>query len=127
MPDGNIITIDDRRFHLDRRSDKLIEYGVQAGSPDDLLTTDELSQWLQVSRQWCEIGRHRSYGPPFCKIAGRIRYRRSDVVTWLDQRVHRSVAEYRRNHQQVAKAQASEEAPRPMRRRDGRPAPGASE
>ena len=37
------------------------------GDDDDLLTTPQLAEWLAVSEQWCEIGRHKGYGPPYVK------------------------------------------------------------
>ena len=81
-----------RALHLDRQVELLAAVG--AGDGDDLLTTPELATWLGVSTQWCEIGRYRGYGPPFVKISGRIRYRRARVRAWLDERAHRSTAEY---------------------------------
>ena len=70
-------------LHLDRRAGLLVRVGQEGGEADDLLNTEQLAEWLAVSRQWCEIGRHRGYGPPYLKLTGRVRYRRSDVLAWL--------------------------------------------
>jgi hypothetical protein len=81
---------------LDRRADSLAAAG--AGNPDDLLLTEEVAAWLHVSMQWLEIGRCEGYGPPFKKLSPRmVRYKRSDVLEWLEGRSHASTAEYRRN------------------------------
>ena len=82
--------------HLDRRAHKLKEDGA-AGHPDDLLTTTELASWLGTSRQWLEIGRCKSgnYGPTYLRLGPKqIRYRRRDVVRWLEQRAYSCTTEY---------------------------------
>ena len=81
-------------LHLDRRANLLATIGA-VGDDDDLLTTPQLAEWLAVSEQWCEIGRHKGYGPPYVKLAGRVRYRRCAVRAWLNERAHRSTSEYR--------------------------------
>jgi hypothetical protein len=81
------------RHHLDRRAQELIEAGV--GDGDDLLNTVELCEWLGVSVAWAEIGRVKGYGPPWIALSTRrIRYRRRDVLTFLEQRTHRATSEY---------------------------------
>jgi predicted DNA-binding transcriptional regulator AlpA len=72
-------------FHLlDRRADQLTQE-VESGR--DLLTTKYLAEFLSVSVQWLEIGRSRGWGPPFVKFGPRrIRYRKSDVINWLNER-----------------------------------------
>jgi predicted DNA-binding transcriptional regulator AlpA len=80
--------------HLDRRATALIAEGT--GNLDDLLTTEQVAQWLQCSTQWLEIGRHEGYGPPWRRLGPRmIRYHRGDVIEWLRSRAHSSIAEYR--------------------------------
>jgi len=115
-------------LHLDRRAGRLAEYGAD-GAPDDLLDTHELAQWLAVSIQWLEIGRHRGgYGPPFVKIgaaggSGRVRYRRSDVIAWLNERSHRCTSEYRRR----ARPSSAPTIPRTTHFVRRAPLPGADE
>ena len=82
-----------RRHHLDRRASDLAEIGV--GAPDDLLPTNAVANWLGVSRQFLEIGRNRGYGPKFVRIGpARIRYRRADVLAWLEERTFASTSQY---------------------------------
>jgi predicted DNA-binding transcriptional regulator AlpA len=85
----------ERKFHLDRRAAALIDGGVAAGSPDDLLSTSEVAEWLGVSTQFLEIGRTRGYGPKFCRLSPRrCRYLRSSVLEFLTERTHAATAEY---------------------------------
>jgi excisionase family DNA binding protein len=56
---------------------------------DGLLTTEELAEWLRVPvatvRQW----RANRQGPRGHRVGRHIRYRRSDVETWLEKRADR--------------------------------------
>jgi hypothetical protein len=79
-----------KTHRLDRRAAALVA-DEDTGA---LLNTAALAEWLNVSTQWVEIGRHRGYGPPFVKLAGKVRYRRCDVITWLNDRTHHSTREY---------------------------------
>jgi predicted DNA-binding transcriptional regulator AlpA len=92
----------ERRHHLDARAHTLVvarrTRTAREGDEgdDDLLTTREVAEWLGVSVQWCEIGRLRKYGPKYTRLSAKIiRYRRSDVIAWLEERAHHSTAEYR--------------------------------
>ncbi len=79
--------------HLDRRATDIV--AASTGPPDELLTTKVVAKWLGVSVQWCEIARHRGYGPRFHKFSARkIRYRRIDILAWLETRVHSCTSEY---------------------------------
>jgi hypothetical protein len=81
------------RHHLDRRAADLAAAG--AGNPDDLLTTGYISDWLQCSSQWLEIGRSKGYGPRFVRLSPRrVRYRRGDVLIWLTERTFSATTEY---------------------------------
>jgi predicted DNA-binding transcriptional regulator AlpA len=82
-------------FHLDKRADLIAAAGV--GDDDDLLTTKDMARWLRVSTQWLHRARAAGYGPPYERIGPHcIRYRRSKVRAWLDERSHQSTAEYAR-------------------------------
>ena len=84
----------EQRHHLDRRAAEIADKGRE-GDPDELLTTIETAAWLGVSRQWLEIGRSKQWGPSFVRIGPRhIRYKRSDVIRFLEDRTHRCTAEY---------------------------------
>jgi predicted DNA-binding transcriptional regulator AlpA len=81
-----------RRHHLDRRA---AEIAAKIGDGDDLLTTREVADLLGMSTQWVEIARHKGIGPAFVRITPRcVRYRRSDLKAWLNERCHRWTGEY---------------------------------
>ena len=64
--------------------------------PNDhnLLTTREVAALLGCSDRWVIIGRHKKWGPPFVKMSPRqVRYRRADLLAWLQERTYRSTAE----------------------------------
>ena len=85
-----------KRHHIDRRATDLVA-ASSSRDPDDLLSTQQVAGWIGVSEQFLEIGRHRGYGPKFVKVSPRrVRYRRGDVLSWLEQRTHASTAEYAR-------------------------------
>jgi predicted DNA-binding transcriptional regulator AlpA len=53
---------------------------------EDLLTTEQVAAWAQMSKSWFE---HRRWlgdgtGPKWKKIGRNVRYRRADVQAWLD-------------------------------------------
>jgi predicted DNA-binding transcriptional regulator AlpA len=82
------------KFLLDRRAQYIANLAIGA-DPDMLLVTKQLAEWLGVSVQWLEIGRSRGYGPPYKKLGRKsIRYRVGDVLKWLDERSHKSTADY---------------------------------
>ncbi|MGY2905230.1 helix-turn-helix transcriptional regulator [Bradyrhizobium sp. URHC0002] len=85
------------RLHLDRRASSLIAAAVTSeGGADDLLTTQQVANWLGVSTQWMEIQRDRDTGPPFQRLAPQlIRYKRDTVLTWLKQREYARTSQYR--------------------------------
>jgi predicted DNA-binding transcriptional regulator AlpA len=87
-----------RHPSLDKYADRIIRFGAAPGdAPDDLLTTKEIANWLGRSVEWLEIGRSKNYkyGPKFVRLGPKtIRYRRSDVVEWLESRLYESTAEY---------------------------------
>jgi hypothetical protein len=81
------------KLHLDKRASAIAAQGV--GAADQMLTTPELAHWLGVSPQFLELGRIKGYGPPFARLAPRnIRYRRGDVLRWLETRFHTATSEY---------------------------------
>jgi hypothetical protein len=83
-----------QRHHLDKRAATIVQAAADTDG-DDLLTTREVANWLQCSDQFLEIGRHKGYGPPFQKISERmIRYKRRDVIAWLEERRHKCTSEY---------------------------------
>jgi predicted DNA-binding transcriptional regulator AlpA len=83
------------KFHLlDRRAPYIAGLAVGA-DPDKLLDTKQLAEWLGMSVQWLEIGRCNRYGPPYKRLGQKaVRYRVGDVLEWLEERSHKSTAEY---------------------------------
>lgn len=77
-----------KRHNLDRHTVQLLAAAPAQGSPDDLLTTDQVAGWLIVSPQTLRIWRMtKSAGPPFEKISHRkVRYLRRDISKWLESR-----------------------------------------
>jgi predicted DNA-binding transcriptional regulator AlpA len=85
-----------QRLHLDKRAAALAAV-VTDDNADELLTTPATAAWLGVSTAWLENARHRGYGPPFERLGPRtIRYLRSRVLYWLNERSHRATSEYRK-------------------------------
>jgi excisionase family DNA binding protein len=52
----------------------------------EYLTTPEAAEYLGVSTQWLEIARHRGTGPKFCKLSRMVRYKRSDLDQFMQER-----------------------------------------
>jgi predicted DNA-binding transcriptional regulator AlpA len=84
-----------RKFHLDKRIDSIVS---APGNDDDLLTTVQCANWLQVSVQWLEgLRSTRDDGPPFQKLGpNMVRYHRGTVREWALARTHHSTCEYAR-------------------------------
>jgi predicted DNA-binding transcriptional regulator AlpA len=63
----------------------------------DLMTPPESAKYRKISESCQNKERIRGDGPPYIKIRGRlIRYKKSDVDTWLAERVCRSTSESHR-------------------------------
>lgn len=85
----------DRRLHLTKKAVELADIGKSEGGPDDLLTSEDVAKWIGTSQQFVELGRLKGYGPRYTRLSPRvIRYRRCDVIKWLESRTHASTAEY---------------------------------
>jgi excisionase family DNA binding protein len=52
---------------------------------DELLTMQELADYLKVSKGALYQMRYRGFAPPGVKIAGKLRFRESAVIKWLDE------------------------------------------
>lgn len=53
---------------------------------DPLLTVDELAAYLSIPKQSVYILRHRRKAPPAIKFGGTVRFRKSAVDAWLQER-----------------------------------------
>lgn|GEM_PF-870729 len=81
-----------RRLHLDKHADRLANVG---GDPDDLLTSEELAEWIDTSTQFVEVSRRKGHGPRYVRLSARVvRYRRADIIEWLRSRMHKRTSEY---------------------------------
>lgn len=73
------------RYHIDRRAPQVAAAGQ--GEPDDLLSTEQLAKWFGTTIQFVERLRASKRGPKAVRIGRKaIRYRRKDVLAWLDER-----------------------------------------
>jgi predicted DNA-binding transcriptional regulator AlpA len=54
--------------------------------PPDLLTTDELADWLRTTPAGIHSLRYRSEGPPAVRVGRRLLFARADVEAWLESR-----------------------------------------
>lgn len=52
---------------------------------DALMTTDELSQYLQIPRATIYRWRQDRVGPKAVRVGKHLRWRRTDVDRWLDE------------------------------------------
>lgn len=50
---------------------------------DELLTPQEVAAYLQIPRQTLYAWRNRRTGPPGIRVGRHLRYRRSDLLSWL--------------------------------------------
>jgi len=71
-------------MHIDRRAARLLADHVSEGPDDEMLTTEQVAEWLGVSTQFLELQRGRDTGPRYTRVSPRnIKYRRDAVRKWL--------------------------------------------
>lgn len=59
-----------------------------------LLTTEQAGDVLGLTRRALEERRRRGSGPPYVRVgATTVRYRLSDLETWIEERVYTSTSE----------------------------------
>ena len=56
-------------------------------SPDRLLTVEELAEYLGVPVTTVYAWRYHSRGPPGFLVGRHLRFRRSDVESWIEDRI----------------------------------------
>lgn len=62
-------------------------------SPDDLMTPEQVASALLLSLRTLAAWRSSGRNPlPYLKVGGRIRYRRADLLAWLERRTSTSNA-----------------------------------
>jgi|RhiMetdeSRZDD1v2_1073273.scaffolds.fasta_scaffold2852332_1 excisionase family DNA binding protein len=65
-----------------------------SNGPDDLLTTEQAAELLQLSPRTLRRWRTEGKGPPYIRLgARRVRYRRGAILDWA--RAHEQEAEQR--------------------------------
>jgi hypothetical protein len=76
------------------------------------MTVSAVAAWFQVSLITLHIWRMNGKGPPYLQLAPRlIRYKRSDVLEWLEGRRRLCTSEYTgRNRSRVGRRRRSAEA-----------------
>ncbi|NTT85738.1 helix-turn-helix domain-containing protein [Tabrizicola sp. SY72] len=66
--------------------------------PNDLLTSADTAALLGIKRGTLELWRQKGQGPKFVKLGtasqAHIRYRRSDVAAFIEQRLYASTSHY---------------------------------
>jgi len=60
---------------------------VQMKRLDDLLSPQDLAGYLDVPVATVYAWRHRRQGPPGFRVGRHLRFRRSDVERWIDERI----------------------------------------
>lgn len=79
-------------LHLNRRAADLA-YQVANYPGDHLLTTEELAAWLAVSTMSVKRWNADGIGPKTVRAGQRaLRYRKDDVLAWLESRVEKAGA-----------------------------------
>ncbi len=59
-----------------------------------LVSTKQAAQYLGTSERFLEIRRMKGGGPPFIRVSAKtIRYRRSDLDSWVESRVRQSTSD----------------------------------
>jgi len=56
-------------------------------SPDRLLTIEDLAEYLGVPVATLYAWRYRRQGPPGFRVGRYVRFRRSDVEAWIEDRI----------------------------------------
>ncbi len=62
--------------------------------PETLLTTQQAAWLLHVSRKTLERMRVEGRGPRFVKVGRAVRYRQSDLFTYITTNTHHSTSEF---------------------------------
>ncbi len=63
-------------------NDKKQEVTIETFPP--LFDTKTLTTALGLTQAWAEHARWKGTGPKFIRVGGAVRYRREDVLEWLD-------------------------------------------
>jgi excisionase family DNA binding protein len=61
-------------------------FAVSAADPEPLLSVDQVARWLGKPKATLYAWRSRGQGPPGIRVGNALRYRRTEVERWLDER-----------------------------------------
>jgi predicted DNA-binding transcriptional regulator AlpA len=56
---------------------------------EELLTDRQVAKILNCSRAWCQRKRWEGGGPDYLKLGRSVRYRKSDLLAWIDAHTNR--------------------------------------
>jgi excisionase family DNA binding protein len=73
-----------RRF--DEGAPAMVAYNPN--DPDALVTEDAAARFLNVSPRTLQAWRMEKRGPAFVRVGRSIRYRRRDLVEWIERNTH---------------------------------------
>jgi excisionase family DNA binding protein len=57
--------------------------------PSDLMSVQDLAEYLGVARQTIYQWRYQGFGPDSVRVGGAVRYRRAEVDAWLEAHAER--------------------------------------
>lgn len=60
---------------------------------NELLTTEQLAELLDIKPNTIEIWRLKGVGPRFCKLGRTVRYKREDVENWINDNIYSNTTE----------------------------------
>ena len=59
----------------------------------EILNTREAADYVRLAKPTMERFRLTGDGPPYCQLGGAVRYRKTDLDSWLESRRIRSTSE----------------------------------
>jgi hypothetical protein len=91
MGDPNV---SDRKFHLDKRANKILDNLIREKLADDqLLSPRKAACLLDVSIPWLELMRRTKRGPRYTKLSARcVKYKVKDIRAWVEARAVKAAA-----------------------------------
>lgn len=63
------------------------------GTDGELVDQMEMSRMLEIKPKTAETWRVRGFGPKYIKVGALVRYRKSDIRAWMENRTVRSTSE----------------------------------
>src|SRR5947209_983071 len=86
------------RHHIDSRADAIAERVRDGGALSDLLSPPQAAAYLGKSPKSMAVWRNQGLGPPWLRVGtgptAPVRYRRAELIAWLETRLFTSTAQY---------------------------------